>query len=187
MILTHCRGILPHLMLRVESHGFSRVVAGSLGFLSSGDGDFREPQGCQASFLVVRGTLGFLSTHCRRIRPHLKLKRETHVFSPFVTGISGFLLSFNRCLRPRLMFRHGNLLSAQVAKGVSGLLLVESGNLAFNRGTIGESDLPLCCEQKLRVPTSHFRGIRPYLELRGNLVSFAPVAGISGFLSCCNR
>ena len=111
-----------------------------MGFLSSGDGDFREPQGCQASFLVVRGTLGFLSTHCRRIRPHLKLKRETHVFSPFVTGISGFLLSFNRGLRPRLLFRHGNLLSAQVAKGVSGLLLVESGNLAFNRGTIGESD-----------------------------------------------
>ena len=129
-----------------------------------------------ASFLVARGTSGFLSTRYRRIRLNLKLKRETHVFSPFVTGISGFLLSFNRGFRPHLLLRHGTPLSAQVAKGVSGLLLVELGNLAFNTGAIGESDLPLCCEQKLRVPTSHFRGIRPYLKLRGNSVSFAPVA-----------
>ena len=111
-----------------------------------------------ASFLVARGTSGFLSTRCRRIRPHLKLKRETHVFSPFVTGISGFLLSFNRGFRPHLLLRHGTPLSAQVAKGVSGLLLVELGNLAFNTGAIGESDLPSSCEGILQVQFESVQG-----------------------------
>ena len=33
----------PHLALRAVSPGFSRVVAGNLGFLSSYDGDLRDP------------------------------------------------------------------------------------------------------------------------------------------------
>ena len=35
----HCSGTGPHLVLRGESRGFSRVAAGSLGFLSICDGD----------------------------------------------------------------------------------------------------------------------------------------------------
>ena len=38
----HCRKG-PHLMLRGESPGFSRVEAGNLGFLSSYDGELRDP------------------------------------------------------------------------------------------------------------------------------------------------
>ena len=33
----------PHLALRGESPGFSRVTAGNMGFLSSYDGDLRDP------------------------------------------------------------------------------------------------------------------------------------------------
>ena len=33
----------PHLSLRGESPGFSRVAPGNLGFLSSYDGNFRDP------------------------------------------------------------------------------------------------------------------------------------------------
>ena len=39
----HHSGKGPHLTLRGESPGFSRVVAGNLGFLSSYIGDLRDP------------------------------------------------------------------------------------------------------------------------------------------------
>jgi len=39
--MLHRKG--PHLALRGESPGFSRVVAGKLGFLSSSDRDLRDP------------------------------------------------------------------------------------------------------------------------------------------------
>ena len=65
----HCSGKGPHLALRGESRGFSRVVAGSLGFLSSCEGDFRDPlvllQRSGVSSRVARGTSGFLSSHCQ--------------------------------------------------------------------------------------------------------------------------
>ena len=38
-----CRQIGPHLASREESHGFSRVVAGTSGFRLSYDQDLREP------------------------------------------------------------------------------------------------------------------------------------------------
>ena len=65
----HCSGKGPHLTLRGESRVFSRVVAGSLGFLSSCHGDLRDqlvlPQSGKVSFRVVRDTSGFLLSHCR--------------------------------------------------------------------------------------------------------------------------
>ena len=57
----------PHLALRGESHVFSRNVAQSLGFLSSCDGDLRDPlvlpQRSRVSSQVVRGTSEFLASH----------------------------------------------------------------------------------------------------------------------------
>ena len=82
---------------RVEgkSRGFSRVVAGSLGFISSCDGDLMDrlvlPQRSQVPFRVLRGPSGFLSSHCPRIGLCLDFSRETQCSSPVVTGISGFL------------------------------------------------------------------------------------------------
>ena len=78
-MLSRCgRGKRPRLSLRGESHGFSRVVAKSLEFLSTCDGDLREPlvvpQERQASFHVARGTSGFLLNRCREIGPHLELR-----------------------------------------------------------------------------------------------------------------
>ena len=42
-LLRHCSGKGPHLALRGESPGFSRVTASNLGFLSSYNGDLRDP------------------------------------------------------------------------------------------------------------------------------------------------
>ena len=54
-----------------QSHGFSRIMAGSLGFLSSWEWELREPlvlpQGSQAPFQVATVTSGFLSSHCNGI------------------------------------------------------------------------------------------------------------------------
>ena len=112
-------------MLRGESGGFSRVVARSLGFLSSCDRDLRDPlvlpQRSRISSRVVRGTSGFLSTRCQQIGLCLEFSRETQCSSPAVTGISGFLSRFNEGGRPCLVSRHGTLHSSLVVQGVSGL------------------------------------------------------------------
>ena len=39
LLCMQCRGIGPHLVARMKSHGFSRVVAGTEGIFSSYDGD----------------------------------------------------------------------------------------------------------------------------------------------------
>ena len=95
----HCSGKGPHVGLRGESHGFSQVVAGSLGFLSSCDGDLRGllmlAQRSPVSSRVARGTSGFLLSRCWQIGPCLEFSRETQCSSPAVTGILGFLSKFN--------------------------------------------------------------------------------------------
>ena len=39
LLCTQCRGLGPHLVVRVKSHGFSRVAAGTWGIFSSYSGD----------------------------------------------------------------------------------------------------------------------------------------------------
>ena len=70
----------PHLTLRGESPGFSRVAAGNLRFLLSYDGDLMDllvlPQESQVSMQVARGFSGFLSSRCRDLGSHLELRLE---------------------------------------------------------------------------------------------------------------
>ena len=39
LLCMQCSGIVPHLVTRRKSHGFSRVAAGTWGIFSSYDGD----------------------------------------------------------------------------------------------------------------------------------------------------
>ena len=100
MLSSHYRGMESHLALMGEPRGVSLVAMGSFQFFSICDDEFRDlfmlPQGSHTSFLVVRGTSGFLSSHCRGIWPHLDLRWETQGSSPVVTVILGFLSSFIR-------------------------------------------------------------------------------------------
>ena len=84
-------------------------------------GTSRVASGNQASFRVLRGNSGLLSSRCREIGPHLKLRWDTRGSSPVMTGISGFLSSCKRGVGPHLVFRHGTVLSSRVLKGVLGL------------------------------------------------------------------
>ena len=95
----HCSGTGPHLVLRGESRGFSRVAAGSLGFLSICDGDLWDllvlPQRIQVSFGVARGMSGFLLSRYQGTGLCLEFSRATQYSSPAGTGISGFPSVFN--------------------------------------------------------------------------------------------
>ena len=63
-------------MMTGEPRGFSRVTAG----FSSYDGELREPlnlvQGSIISIRVTSGSQGFLSSHCRANRPHLRMQKN---------------------------------------------------------------------------------------------------------------
>ena len=132
----HCRGKGPHLALRGESPGFSRVVATYLGFLSSYDEDLRDPlllpQKSQFSMWLVKGLSGFLSRRCSGLSPHMYLSPETQGSSPVLTWIAGFLWSFNRGVMPRFLWRHGNPLASWAVKIVSGFLRVDIGICGFH-------------------------------------------------------
>ena len=133
--------------------------------LSSCDGDLRDPlvfpQESQVSIRVARGLLGFLSSRCRGIGPHLQLRPEPQGSSPVLAWISGFLWSLNRGFRPCLMGRHGTPLPSRGVKEVSCFL--SSGH----RGLGLFLEVPQGCHTSLRVlsQSSRFqlnqcRGIR---------------------------
>ena len=112
--------------MRGESPGFSRAEAANLGFLSSYDGDFRDPlvspQESPVSLRVARGLSGFLCIHCWGRGPHVEVRPEPQGSSPLPTWISGFLWSFHRGVSPRLMWRHASSVSSRAGIAVSGFL-----------------------------------------------------------------
>ena len=113
-----------HLEWRGNFSGFSRVVGGNLGFLSSYDRELRDPLVCPqespVSMRVPRGLSGFLCSRRWGQDPHLELRPEPQVSSPVLTCIQGFLWSFDRGVRPRLMWRHASPLSSPAVNVVSG-------------------------------------------------------------------
>ena len=175
-----------------EIHGFSRVAAGSLGFILSCDGDLRDwlvlPQRNQVSFRVAMGSSGFLSSHCLRIGPCLEFSRETQCSSLVASGISGFLSRFNKGVRPRLVLRHGILRSSRVVNGVSGLQSCSGGEFGlFQEDRQGRQASHPVVRGYSVFHWSRCRGIRTYLELRGKLASFFLAAGSAGFHSRIKR
>ena len=105
LLSRHCSGKGPHLVMRGEPRGFSRVAAG----FSSYDVEHREPlvvpQGSPISIQVVRATWELLTSHCRANRPHLGLFPETPCSSPVATGISGLHSRFTRGVSRHLELR----------------------------------------------------------------------------------
>ena len=88
LLSRHCSGKGPHLVMRGEPRGFSRVAAG----FSSYDVEHREPlvvpQGSPISIQVVRATWELLMSHCRANRPHLGMCPQIPCSFPMATGIS---------------------------------------------------------------------------------------------------
>ena len=95
-----CRGIVPHLVVRGKSHGFSRVAAGTWGIFLSYGGDGHSKlmfgQRCQDSCLVTRDTSGISLRLGRAIQILLEVTQETK--GPFIVTkvIMEFLSIFNK-------------------------------------------------------------------------------------------
>ena len=113
----------PNLTLRGESPGFSQILAGNLGFLSSYDGDLRDPlvgpQEILVSMSVVRNsriplqsltgprsssgfqtrTSGFLSSAYMDLQVPLEFPQECQASSRVQTCKSAFLLSWKISVR----------------------------------------------------------------------------------------
>ena len=85
-------------MIMGESRGcfffFFGTAGGRVGFLSSNDGELREPlvwpQGRSISIRVVRGSTALLSSRGRGIGPQAALKGEYRGLSGVAAGNSGF-------------------------------------------------------------------------------------------------
>ena len=77
-----------------ESHGFFQAVARRVGFLSSYDGELREPlvwpQGSSVSIRVARGSTALLLSHGRGIGPQDVLKGESQSLCRIASGNPGF-------------------------------------------------------------------------------------------------
>ena len=95
-----CCGIGPHLAPRGESHGFSRVAAGTWGIFSSYDGDGPSKlvfvQQPEATCLVAGDTSGLFLRLGRAVGMALEVRMETQCPFSVATGIWGFLSIFKR-------------------------------------------------------------------------------------------
>ena len=105
----------PNLTLRGESPGFSQILAGNLGFLSSYDGDLRDPlvwpQESPVSMRVARG-LGIPLQSLPGLRSSSEVLAET----------SGFLFSADMDLGVPMEFPQGSQASSRVETWISAFL-----------------------------------------------------------------
>ena len=119
-----------------------------MGFLSSNNGELREPlvwpQGCSVSIRVGRGSTALLASHGRVIRPQDALKGEYRVLSVVAAGNSGFP-------------RHVTVTSGSF----SGCLWEVRNTVEFG-GALG-------------TPLGMVEGRGPHLELRREPQRFSPV------------
>ena len=97
----------PHLALRGEYSGLSRVAAASVGFLLSYDGDLRGPlvlpEENPDSFRVAMGISGFLSSPDRGLGPYLEFVAGTSGFCSKANIDLGVPMEFQQGVRPHLM------------------------------------------------------------------------------------
>ena len=100
LLFMQCRGFGPYLMATGKCHGFSLVVVGTWGTLSSYSRDDPSKlvfvQRCQDSCLFTRDTSVIFSILSWLIGMLLKVRRETE--GPFLvaTVILGFLSIFSK-------------------------------------------------------------------------------------------
>ena len=93
----------------------------------------------------------------------------------------------NKGVRPRLVLKHGTLHSSRIVKGMSGLQSSSGGEFGvFQENRQGRQASHSVVSGYLVFRWSRCRGIRTYLELRGNSASFLLGAGSTGFHSRFN-
>ena len=118
---SHCSGEGPHLTLRGESPGVSRVTAGNLGFHSNCDGDLKPAR--------VASGKSSLHSSCEGPFGIPLLSVQGHTSSQVEVGTSGFLSSSDMDLGVPMEFQQGSQASSHVETWNSASLS------RFQRGT----------------------------------------------------
>ena len=122
--MPQCKSADSHVEGRISQ--FFQYAAGNLGFLSTYDGDARDPlvwpQESAVSMRVAKGLSGFLFTHSRGHGPHTDLRPEPQASSPVLTWNSGLLWSFRRGVNLPLMWRNAIQLTFSARQAMTGFL-----------------------------------------------------------------
>ena len=102
-------------------------------------------------------------------------------------GVPMEIPRFNKGFRPCMVLRHGTLHSSLVVKGLSGLQLSSGGEFGLSQEhRQGQQASHPVVRGSSVFHWSRCRGIRTYLERRGNSASFFLAAGSAGFHSRFN-
>ena len=138
-------------------------------------------------FLVARGTSGFLSS----LPENRSMSRVQLVDLVFLSGSDrdlGLPIKLHLESQALSRLRPRTLLNSRVVKGVSGLLSSSCRELGLlQEDQQGSQASHHAVRGSSVFHGSQCRGIRTYLELRGNLVSFFLAAGSAGFHLRFNR
>ena len=112
----------PHLMLRGESPGFSRVEAGSSQVTAGLQRPSHVATGKASLHASCEGPLGIPLQSLPGPMSSLEMSLEHQGPSQRLARILRFLWSFNRVFRHRLMWRHASPFSSRVVTVVSWFL-----------------------------------------------------------------
>ena len=138
--------------MRGKSHGFTRVAAGTWGFLLSYDGDcpskLEVVQRCQDSCLVARDTLRVSSSRGRAVGTPLRLSWETKGPFPVATVILELLSIFKNSKVRSPVEASNSALLLRCQRGVKPPVVMRWGTRALSRVSRVDSDIPPCLEWK---------------------------------------
>ena len=157
-------------MLRENSYGFSRVEAGTWGFLSSYDGDGPSKpvfvQRHQNSSLVVRDTLGFSSRLGSTIGTPLEVQCETQGPFPVATGILESLSIFKRSQASSPFEALNSVFLSSCQSDVRSPVEMRRGTRAFYRVSTGDSGIPSSCEMTVEPAFKSLQGNQALFRVR---------------------
>ena len=160
-------------------------------YLSSSYRDSSEPlvvcQGCEASFLVARDTLGYILSRGRGIKMPLELRWEIQSPVSFATGILGFVSIFKGNPSSSHVEAWKTSLFSSWKWGVSPHVNLRRGSWAFSRTTTGSQTSHSVVSGNSEFHSSHFHGTSPSVELRETMMSFCLTEGTLGSFSSFNR
>ena len=140
------QGIWPHLVVRGNSHGFSRVAAGTWGIFSSYGGNGHSKlifvQRRQDSYLIMRDTSGISLKPGSAIETLLEVRQDIEGSFLFATEILGFLSIFKKSQASSPFEALNSACLSRCQRDVSHPLQIRWEPRAFSRVSTGDSDIP---------------------------------------------
>ena len=147
LLSRQCREICPHLQIRWGTQGSSRVLVGTLGFLSSCNKNLGNLlcciKGVRPLFQFWEGTRNCTKGAAGENALMSRWGEESHGFSWAVVGSLGFLSSYHMDFREPLVLPQGHEVSFQVARGTSGFLSSCCRGMGLILSWVGKLRVPL--------------------------------------------